>query len=183
MAYRWPEILPGGRAVLFTRGTAVDQMEIALFDLETREQIRLIPGGANPRYSPTGHIVYGVDGTLRVAPFDLEGERQQVSTNGGVHPFWSRDGRELFYRSFADGRQVLAVPIQPGPTLRVGRPEVLFEGPCFLGTGPDGPYHLAPDGRFVMIKVGDATTDDASAPDVILVQNWAEELSAKVPTR
>ena len=29
----------------------------------------------------------------------------QVSTNGGVHPLWSRDGKELFYLDLAGGTQ------------------------------------------------------------------------------
>ena len=31
----------------------------------------LIPGGTHAKYSPTGHIVYGVEGTLRAVAFDL----------------------------------------------------------------------------------------------------------------
>ena len=29
--------------------------------------------GSNPHYSPTGHVVYGVDDTLWAVPFDVEG--------------------------------------------------------------------------------------------------------------
>jgi serine/threonine-protein kinase len=69
----WPEILPGGRAVLFTilAGT-IENSQIALFNLDTGEQTVLIPGGSYPRYSPTGHIVYGIGGTLRAVGFDLD---------------------------------------------------------------------------------------------------------------
>ena len=71
--HAWPHILPGGRAVLFTilAGT-VENAQIAVLDLETDEQRVLVPGGSNPRYAPTGHIVYGVGGTLRAVGFDLE---------------------------------------------------------------------------------------------------------------
>jgi len=69
----WPEILPDGRAVLFTvyNGTAAES-QIAVLNLETREQRVLIQGGGNPRYASTGHIVYGVEGTLRAVAFDTE---------------------------------------------------------------------------------------------------------------
>ncbi len=69
----WPEILPGGEAVLFTiiRGP-VDSAQIAVLSFDSRETKVLVPGGSNPRYAPTGHIVYGVGGTLRAVPFDLE---------------------------------------------------------------------------------------------------------------
>ena len=41
-------------------------------------------------------------------------------------------------------------------------------------------YDVAPDGRFLMIK---APTDDGSAPaeQIILVENWFEELKRLVP--
>ena len=60
--------------MLFTifKGTAAENMEIAVLDLTTREQKVLLPAGSNPQYAPTGHIVYGVDGTLQVVPFDLD---------------------------------------------------------------------------------------------------------------
>ena len=71
--HQWPEILPGGEAVLFTViGGAVENAQIAVLSLVTGEIEVLIPGGSNPRYAPTGHIVYGVGGTLRAVGFDVE---------------------------------------------------------------------------------------------------------------
>ena len=70
----WPDILPGGAGVLFTvkQGPGLGNEDIALLDLDTGEHHVLIPGGTFPRYSPTGHIVYGVGGTLRAVAFDLD---------------------------------------------------------------------------------------------------------------
>ena len=71
--HQWPEILPGGEAVLFTiMGRAVENAQIAVLSLDSGETKVLIPRGSNPRYAPTGHIVYGVGGTLRAVGFDLE---------------------------------------------------------------------------------------------------------------
>ena len=70
--HAWPEMLPGGRAVLFTiLGAGIENAQIAVLDLETGQQKVLLPGGSYPRYSSTGHIVYGIGGTLRAVPFDL----------------------------------------------------------------------------------------------------------------
>ena len=70
----WPDILPGGEAVLFTITTSgpIENSQIAVLTLETSETKLLISGGSNPRYVPTGHIVYGVQGTLRAVTFDLD---------------------------------------------------------------------------------------------------------------
>jgi len=69
-----PEVLPGGKAVLFTiipRG-GIENSQIAVLDLTSGKQEILIRGGSNPRYSPTGHIVYASGGSLRAVGFDLD---------------------------------------------------------------------------------------------------------------
>jgi hypothetical protein len=70
----WPEVLPGGRAVLFTivRGERFDTMEIAVLDLTTGEQRTLVPGGSRPRFALSGHLIYGVNGRLMAVPFDRD---------------------------------------------------------------------------------------------------------------
>ena len=68
----WPEILPGGEAVLFTiRANPIEDSQIAVLSLDTHEQKVVIRGGSYPRYSPTGHLLYGVQGNLWAVAFDL----------------------------------------------------------------------------------------------------------------
>ena len=70
----WPEILPGGKAVLFTIARAVGESansEIAVLDLQTGTSKVLIRGGSHAHYVPTGHLVYGVAGRLHAVAFDL----------------------------------------------------------------------------------------------------------------
>ena len=69
---RWPRHLPGGRLLLFTRGTgptAVDK-EIAVLDLDTDAETLLGIVGSGAHYVSTGHLVYGTNGTLWAVPFD-----------------------------------------------------------------------------------------------------------------
>ena len=69
----FPEVLPGSKAVLFTiLRRPVEGSAIAVLSLPTGESKVLIPGGSHPRYAPTGHIVYGIDGRLRAVAFDLQ---------------------------------------------------------------------------------------------------------------
>jgi len=74
IGHRWPKILPGGKAVLFAvvKGSGSENHQIAVLSLETGEQTILVSPGSNPHYAPTGHLVYGVEGTLRAVPFDPE---------------------------------------------------------------------------------------------------------------
>jgi len=116
------------------------------------------------------------------------GDRQPISGEvGGVNPFWSRDGRELFYRRLGDAA-IMQVPIQTSPTLRVGTPQKLFDADAYLSRPPERGggavrnWDLAPDGRFLMLKP--VAGDSASQPNgFVHVQNWSQGLERVVPTR
>lgn len=89
---------------------------------------------------------------------------------------WSPDGSELFYRS---GDSLIAVPVSTEPVFEAGSPEVLFEGSYAVVIGRM--YDVSPDGqRFLMVKPAETTEGDARN-DVVLVQNWFEELERLVP--
>jgi len=73
-SHRWPQVLPGGEAVLFTAASDdgnFDQASLDLFVLKTKERRRLHKGGSYGRYVPSGHVVYVRNGTLFAFPFDL----------------------------------------------------------------------------------------------------------------
>ena len=77
-SYIHPEILPGGKAVLFNTSTLGTPPEIRILLLETGEQKILLAAGRQARYVETGHVVYGqvepgaeTSGTLMAVPFDL----------------------------------------------------------------------------------------------------------------
>ncbi|MEE8326649.1 MAG: protein kinase [candidate division NC10 bacterium] len=155
----WPEILPGGEAVLFTLyGGASEISHIMVLSLVTRQTQVLIPGGSNPHYSPTGHIVYGVDGTLRAVRFDLD--RLEVTsdpvpvldgvvtkTSGAAVFSVSLDGT-LVYGSGRTGAQNTIVWVD-----RQGQEELLFdEG------GQNIDVRISPDSTKVavdMLAMGD----------------------------
>jgi serine/threonine-protein kinase len=70
----WPEILPGGRGVLFTViavSGGLDAAQIAVLDLDTGAQTIVLRGGSHAHYVSTGHLVYAAGGALRAVAFDL----------------------------------------------------------------------------------------------------------------
>lgn len=91
--HMYPEMLPGGRAVLFTimpltggLGAAV----VAALDLDTRQIKVLVRGGSDARYVPSGHLVYATPAspgavTLQAVRFDL-GRLEVVGTAVPVVP-------------------------------------------------------------------------------------------------
>ena len=78
--------------------------------------------------------------------------------------------------------QILAVPVQSGTTFVAGRPQVLFEFAMDV-TLSGRPYDIAPDGRFLIIRSGQPEAGGGTASNMIVVQNWFEELKRLVPRR
>jgi dipeptidyl aminopeptidase/acylaminoacyl peptidase len=80
-SHRWPEVLPGGGAVLFTAGNPTDNnfsdAEIIVQSLvEPKERHVLVTGAAHARYA-AGHLVYLSGHSLVAVPFDAQ--RLQVT--------------------------------------------------------------------------------------------------------
>jgi Tol biopolymer transport system component len=75
VVHRWPQILPGGQAVLFTGHTAAgafDNARIEVLSLKTGEWKVVQRGGYFGRYLPSGHLVYIHQGTLFAVGFDVD---------------------------------------------------------------------------------------------------------------
>ena len=131
---QWPQLLPDGDTLLFmarpelSRDT--DAERIVVHSLESGERRTLIEHGTRPRYLPSGHLLYAVDGTVFAAPFDpgrsrelvpavpvLEGVREAVVSDTGAllyvpSPPTGADGLDL---ALADrSGDVTRLPIPPG---------------------------------------------------------------------
>ena len=133
-----------------------------------------------PSVSPDGRwLAYSSDETGRyevyVRPFaQPETAKRQVSADEGFTPRWSSNGRELY---FIDGSgDVIAVPVLPGTAFSFGAPVRLFSTNPFAIISTL--FEVAPDGRFLLSRPIGAEEDRAD--EVILVQNFFEELKAKV---
>jgi serine/threonine-protein kinase len=117
--HRWPDVLPGGKAVVFTIGVLdspsdYEDAVIAVADLESGEIRTLIEGGSMARYSSTGHLVYSREGSLLSVPFDVR--RLEVTgpptrvldgvagnrTSGAVH--FDLDGADAAQSAYLAGR-------------------------------------------------------------------------------
>jgi eukaryotic-like serine/threonine-protein kinase len=159
----WPEILPGGRMVLFTvmAPGPIDTAQIALLNLETRTTKILLHGGTAAQFVPTGHLIYGGGGSLHAVPFDLEhGEvtgdpikvldRVAVTADGAVNASVSKDGTLAYVRPRSAGAMRTLVWVD-----RDGR-----ETP--IAAAPPRPYtypRLSPDGTRVALEVWDENRD------------------------
>jgi WD40-like Beta Propeller Repeat len=89
--HRWPQVLPGSRAILFTTHASplsgFGEAGIAVLNLKEHRQKTLIRGGTYGRYVPSGHLLYVKGGALFAVPFDrdrLEVRGQPVRIFDGV---------------------------------------------------------------------------------------------------
>ncbi|HEY4580350.1 MAG TPA: protein kinase, partial [Candidatus Acidoferrales bacterium] len=72
---RWPQVLPGSKAVLFTSDTGqgnYEDAEIVVYSVDSRQRKTVQRGGYYARYLLSGHVVYLHEGTLFALPFDLQ---------------------------------------------------------------------------------------------------------------
>ena len=93
----------------------------------------------------------------------------QVSEGGGVQARWSRNSREIYYRS---RKRIVAVPVDGSGVEPVfGKPTALFADEYDFGRGITiANYDVTPDGRFIMLRRG------PSGGRLRAVLNWTEEL-------
>ncbi|MFH1881971.1 MAG: hypothetical protein ABIL62_04590, partial [Planctomycetota bacterium] len=105
------------------------------------------------------------------------GPKTMISNQGGYQPAWSRDGKELFYRSGRGNRKMIAATFETEPDFRITHFEELFEGQYQRHIQWRN-YDVAPDGRFLIIQ----EPQEPTPLGINVVLNWFEELKRLVPT-
>jgi Tol biopolymer transport system component/predicted Ser/Thr protein kinase len=163
--HRWPQVLPGGKAVLFTAENSTvgfDEAHIDVLTLTDHRRKTVQQGGTYGRYLAAsggmGYLVYVNRGTLFAVPFDPEKLEtfgsptpilQQVSYSpmfGSAKLSFSRTGT-LMYRSRAiDASHVVIQWLDAA-----GKSEPLLDKPG-LFVNP----HFSPDGERLAVANDDA---------------------------
>ena len=85
ITHRWPQILPGGKAVLFTSSADNNffgYASVAVAPLDSGVPKILVENAYFGRYLPGGYLTYVSQGTLFMAPFDV----QSLSLTGAAIP-------------------------------------------------------------------------------------------------
>ena len=156
-----PQILPGGKGLLFTVDVSGDSHTVVQ-SLETNERKVVLRGIADAQYVPTGHLVYPQNGTLMAVVFDLEKLEvdsapvpilQDVMQPSGPHP-----GTHLTFSHTGDLVYVSDVGREMGNTLvwvdRQGG-EQLLSAPPRVYSQP----RLSPDGQRLSVQIIDPQID------------------------
>jgi Tol biopolymer transport system component len=109
-----------------------------------------------------------------------DGVSFRVSRNGGREPRWSADGAEIFFRQ---GTTTYVAAVTTGPDFRFDTATAAFSESFFMATGGNvNSYDVAADGRLLMIRSDLDASPGAGSASIVVVQNFDEELRARVPT-
>jgi hypothetical protein len=107
-----------------------------------------------------------------VQPFLPDGSRYLVSNQGGEDPFWSADGKKIFYRQ---DQRLLAASLTFGPAgLVVAKRELLIQADLTSSPGHAN-HHMYSDGRtLVMLR------SIGGQVQPVLAYNWVKEFRRRV---
>lgn len=102
--------------------------------------------GFMPHFSPDGRwLSYSQEGEIWVSSYPDAKLRRQISTDGGIEPFWCPSG-ELFYRN---GNQWMSVQISTKPQLVWAPPRLAFDTD-FIDT-PGRSFAVSADGQRLLV--------------------------------
>jgi len=179
-----PDYSRDGNWVVFSRGD-----DIAAMRANGDTAVRVVVDGPGNQFlatlSPDGRwLAYTSNETgvrqVYVRPFpDTKRGKKQVSVRSGVQPRWSRSGRDLYFMSPLDD-ELLSVSVAPGPVFEAGLPTRRFSTREFTGYLTAG-FDVASDGRIIAVR--DIRSGPQRDDELIVVQNFFEELKAKVPRK
>jgi Tol biopolymer transport system component len=178
--HSWPQILPRGKAVLFTvwttAGTAASADNIEVMSLVDHQRKTLVRGGSFGRYLPSGHLIYVSRGTLFAVPFDVDRLEihgvpvpviDQVGYNaidGSAQIAFSQTGT-LIYLSGGANSGLLTVAWLDG----AGKTQPLLAKP-----GAYGRPSMSPDGQRLAVEVTEGGGTD------IWVYDWQRDTMTRL---
>jgi len=171
ITHRWPQVLPGGGAVLFTAHSSdsnFDQAWIEVLDLASGQRRVVHQGGTYGRYVESGHLVYMNQGTLFALPFDLDSLEPTGSAAPVVQGVGSSGQGGAYFEVSSTG--VLAfVPGHEGGGAQLEAVLVDREGKAEALTDEKRDYahpSFSPDGRRLAFEIATDENTDVWVYDV-----------------
>jgi serine/threonine-protein kinase len=171
--HRWPELLPGGKALLYTLGSIKSpdyyfDAQIAVRSLATSQTKVLVDGGTNAHYLPSGHLLYSTASGLVAVPFDVG----KLELTGPPIPLTEQilasvDTGAMHYAVSREG--VLAYAPGEAPNAERALVWLDLKGKAEPLAAPRRSYYeptLSPDGKRVAVTLPGPRNDDIWLLDI-----------------
>ena len=179
---------PDGQTFLFT---ALKPGDASIWTYSLRDKKAYLFSDApswqqSSAFSPDGRWVAYVSEEpgrkVYVEPFPATGAKFLITKDGGNHPVWSPDGRELIFMDDMNNGQLYSVAIATQPSLTFGNPVALPIKGFLQRVGSWRDYDISPDGKqlLVVLPPGTASSDAPQALQIQVVLNWFEELKQRM---
>jgi serine/threonine-protein kinase len=142
----------------------------------------------HPAFSPDGRWLAYAAGTgdtqtreiyVRAFPGTPLSGRWQVSKNGGLYPMWSRNGRQLFFRT--DDNQVMVADCEVKGDTFASFNLRAWSDTRLADIGPQANYDVAPDGNRILGVLPVVPSGQSASHHVIFLLNFFDELRRRVP--
>ena len=189
-----PTWSPDGRTLAFVEINSDTGGDIMTLSVDGDEKTGWKPGAPKPfvntpfgeffpAFSPDGRwLAYTSDESghneVYVRPFPGPGGKWQISTGGGAFPQWSRNGRELFYRTL-DNKIVVATYSVAGDSFRAEKPRTWSDVQILdLGAFTRN-FVLHPDGKRIAIFKAPGAEAQSRITKVTFIFNFFEEIRRK----
>jgi Tol biopolymer transport system component len=103
-----------------------------------------------------------------VQTFPRSDQRWRISVEGGLHPVWRDDGRELYF--VQPDLTMMVATVTAAPDVSFGVPRRLFRINAAIGGGRQ-PYSVSRDGQRFLVN----TIAEAAEPSLVVVLDWSPE--------
>jgi eukaryotic-like serine/threonine-protein kinase len=187
---------PDGKVLAFTQQNLDTTLDIMTLAIEGNEKSGWKPGEPKP-FANSAFVesepAFSVDGRwlaymsnesgayeAYVRPFPGPGGKWQISTGGGVAPKWSRNGKELFYRTLFGSKIMVVTYTASGDSFRADKPQLWSPGQ-FTDRGATYNFDLHPDGKRFAVLKAPGPDQTAAVNKVTFIFNFFDELRSKFP--
>ncbi len=169
ISHRWPQMLPGGDAVIFTIwvGADSDSTTIGAFSPSNGQVTPLVDNASYGRFASSGHLVFERDEGLWAAPFDAGG-----LTVGDAVPMLddvlTDSAVGVPYFALSENGTIVYAPggvLQPGPALAWVDLEGAVE-PLPLPSRVFAYPRVSPDGRKLAVTIVDGELSNIYLSDL-----------------
>jgi serine/threonine-protein kinase len=178
--HRWPQVLPGGKAAIFTVGMlnspdSYEQANIHAVNFATGETRVVLQGASMARYAPTGHLIFAKGGSLYAVGFDPETLTTRGKPQLILQGVAGDETTGIVHFAIGDDGTLAYVPGRPGANLRrlvwVDRSGKVQ--PVNLEPAQYNDIRLSPDSTRAAVVVGSSGSGDV----------WVYDLSRATATR